>query len=533
MESTSQKAANKTFVSKFHSIEQIAGAARQAVRARDWRAVDRFTRQILKRDRNNAEGLFLSGLVAKASRKADAAAKLFSRALRRDRDRYDAAVELANQYAGMFRYGDAFDVLEKQVPGIGDSSFYLHMAATVYSQLSMWDRAWTLIERADELQPNVPVVMAHKAQCALSIGKIDEAKSIYQRLLQQQPNHQRNHYQLSRLEIAKDDEHIQQMLQVLNSNGLPPRGNIFLYYALGKEYEDLERWDESFRNYKLAGDAAATAANHDIQNELDFIDTIIEVCDEPWLTSKPQSQRFDKTPIFIVGLPRTGTTLVERIISSHSEVESIGETLAIENILRGGEGRVGEIGIETFRAAANIDVGVMARDYLGAVDYMLGDKPMFVEKYTYNYLYLGFIAKAFPDAAIIHLQRNPLDACFSMYKQPFFSFAFTLDDLARYYPAYDRLMSHWRQTIGDRLIEVSYEDLVKNPEIETRQLIGKLGLKFESACLNFDKNTAPSATASSAQIREKIHSRSVNRWSKFEKHLILLRDKLRDVGIDA
>ena len=158
---------------------------------------------------------------------------------------------------------------------------------------------------------------------------------------------------------------------------------------------------------------------------------------------------------------------------------------------------------------------------------------MFLEKYTYNYLYLGFIAKAFPNAPIIHLQRNPMDACFAMSKQPFFSFAFTVDDLARYYLAYDRLINHWRSILGDRLIEVSYEVLVTDPENETRQLIDKLGLDFEYACLKFDKNTAPSATASSVQIRDKVHSRSVNRWRHFEKHLIPLWHKLRGAGIDV
>lgn len=522
-------------MSKPHSVEQLATAARQAIGARDWRTADQFAKQILKRDRTNAEGLFLSGMVAKAARRSDAAAKFFARALRQDGGRYDAAVELANQYAGMLRYGDAFDVLEEHVPGIGpgisDSPLYLHLAASIYSQINMWDRAWTLIGRADELQPNIPVIMTHKAECAVSIGKIDTAKAIYQRLLQQHPNHQRNHYQLSRLETAKDDQHIQQMLQVLDTNGLPPQGNIFLYYALGKEFEDLQRWDESFRNYKLAGDAAAAAANHDIQSELDIIESIIEVCDEEWLTSAPSSHQLEKSPVFIVGLPRTGTTLVERIVSSHSRVESIGETLAIENILRGGKGRVGEIGVAAIRAATKMDAGSMARDYRVAVDYMLGDSPMFIEKYTYNYLYLGFIARAFPDAPIIHLRRNPMDACFAMYKQPYFSFAFTLDDLALYYPAYDRLMDHWRAILGERLIEVSYEALVQNPENETRLLIDKLGLDFENACLEFDKNTAPSATASSVQIRGKVHSRSVNRWSSYEKHLIPLRDRFRDTGI--
>jgi tetratricopeptide (TPR) repeat protein len=525
--------ANVTMVSASQGIDQISRAAREAAKARDWRTVEQLAKQILKRDPVNAEGLFLSGLVAKAARRPNAAVVLFLHVLRRNPARYDAAVELAAQYAGMLRYGDAFGILEEHVPEIGDSPLYLDLAASVYSQINMWDRAWALIQRADDLQPNIPVIMARKAQCAVSNGEIDSAMAIYKVLLQRHPQHQRNHYQLSRLETAADDQHIQQMLQVLETNGLAPRGNIFLYYALGKEFEDIERWDKAFEYYKLAGDAAAVSANHDVQDELDIIDTIIRVSDKAWLSAPVQSKEIDKSPIFIVGLPRTGTTLVERIVSSHSEVESIGETLAFENILRGNKGRIGEIGVDAIRAATKLNTNTMADDYLNAIGYMLGARPMFIEKYTYNYLYLGFIAKSFPGAQIIHLKRNPMDACFAMYKQPYFSFAFKLDDLAQYYPAYDRLMNHWRTMFGDRLIEVSYEALVQDPEGETRQLISRLGLNFEDACLDFDKNTNPSATASSVQIRNKVHSRSVNRWRRFEKHLIPLRDELRNSGIDV
>ena len=511
--------------------EQLSIAARRAVQARDWTTVQQLASEIQNREDGGAEGFFLAGLVEKAGRRNAAAAKNFATAIELEPGRYDAAVELASQYAGLLRYGDAFDVLENLAVGMRDSPRYLDLAATVYSRIGRWDRAWPLSVRADELQPDVQVIMANKAQCAVSVGRIDDAKAIYHRLLQQHPNHQRNHYQLSRLEPAQDDQHVQQMLQVLETNGLPPRGNIFLYYALGKELEDLERWDESFNYYKLAGDAASAAANTGIRGELDLIDSIVEVCNDRWLASQPQEELFDRRPIFIVGLPRTGTTLVERIISAHSQVESAGETLTIENMLRGGKGRVGEMSAKAIRAAASSDSASIGRDYLNAIDYMLGDKPMFIEKYTYNYLYLGFIAKAFPGAPIVHLQRHPMDACFAMYKQPFFSFAYTLGDLAQYYPAYDRLMNHWRSLLGTRLIEVSYESLVTNPEIETRQLLDKLGLDFESACLDFYRNAAPSATASSVQIREKVHTRSVNRWSSYEKQLLPLRDKLRSAGI--
>ena len=175
-------------------IEQLAVAARQALRAREWRAAEQYAKHILKQDRNNAEGLFLAGLVAKAIDQPRSAVESFSRALKQDDGRYDAAIELAHQHVLALRYGDAYAVIQEYASRIGDSPQYLQLAAAICSQIGEWDLAWSLIERADELQPDIPVIMATKAECAVSIGKIIDAKDIYQKLLLKNPGHQRNHY---------------------------------------------------------------------------------------------------------------------------------------------------------------------------------------------------------------------------------------------------------------------------------------------------------------------------------------------------
>jgi hypothetical protein len=244
----------------------------------------------------------------------------------------------------------------------------------------------------------------------------------------------------------------------------------------------------------------------------------------------------ERTPIFIVGLPRTGTTLTERILSSHSQVESVGETLFMQMVLRRESGvesveRMTPAMIET---AAGKDMERIGAGYLDAVRYRLGTKPMFIDKYPENFLYLGFIAKALPNAHIVHLRRNPMDACFAMYKQVFtwaYKFSYSLEGLGRYYVAYDRLVRHWRATLGSRFIEVEYEALVAAQESQTRALLERLGLGFEQACLDFEKNVTASTTASSVQVREKIHTRSVDRWRHFERHLAPLRAHLERAGI--
>jgi tetratricopeptide (TPR) repeat protein len=519
-------------------LERISATARKAAQSKDWARVSGCAKEILKQQKNSAEGYFLSGLVEKAAQRPARAVQAFSKAINLDDKRYDAAIELASQYVTSNQYAEAVVLLQKYESRLSNSPRYLDMAGTIYTNVGLPDRAWPLYRKANELQPNIAQFQANLAVCGVYLGEIDEAKEIYRRLLKRFPNHQRNHYELSRLEKATDTTHVEEMKDILRSTNMSAEKNIFMYYAIGKELEDLKQWDEAFRYYKMAGDAAAMVANYDVATDLLLIDTIIEVCDTGWLAARTKEVPTDlpgRTPIFIVGLPRTGTTLIERIVSSHSHVESAGESHFIQIVLRRESGVEGieNMNPAIIEAVAKKDIGLIADAYLKVVNYKLGDKPMFVEKFPENFLYLGFVAKAYPHAQIIHLKRHPMDACFAMYKQSFFKFAYTLDDLGRYYVAYNRLLRHWRETLKARLIEVKYESLVADQEGQTRELLEKLGLDFEEACLNFEQNITASTTASSVQVREKIHARSVNRWKHFAKHLQPLKSHLENAGINV
>ena len=495
--------------------------------------------EILRQDNTSPEGCFLTGLVMKASNRPVKASEAFARALELDANRYDAAIELADQHSIARRNGDAANLLVRYEGALGNSPLYLDKAGTVYSDIGMPERAWPLFKKANELQPRVDLFQANLAACSVHVGEIELAKKLYRGLLERFPSHQRNHYHLARLGRARNTKHIEQMRQVLRSTNMPPDKNIFIYYAIGKEYEDLEEWEEAFRYYKMGGDAVASVANYDVNADLQLIDKITAVCNGDWLAagvSEASSDGRQKIPVFVVGLPRTGTTLIERILASHSQVESVGETEFIQMVLRR------ESGVETIEkmnpaiveAAATKNIDLLSDGYLHAVNYRLGDRACFVDKLPFNYLYLGFIAKAFPQAPIVCLKRNPMDACFAMYKQLFtwaYKFSYTLDELAQYYVAYDRLLNHWRDVLGHRMIEVEYEELVANQEVQTRSLLQRVGLDFEDACLHFDQNTTPSTTASSIQVRERIHTRSVNRWTYFEKHLQPLKATLDNAGI--
>ncbi len=520
-------------------LSQISDVARRAVQSQDWSTVASCANEILLRNSDSAEGYFLTGIVQRVSQRPAKAAAAFEKALSLDADRYDAAIELANQYSVARRNNEVLALLEKYEGKLDNSPMYLDLAGTVYTEIGMPQKAWPLFKKANVLQPGVDLFQANLAACSVYLGEIEEARDIYRTLLKRFPNHRRNHYQLSRLGKAKDTTHIEQMETLLQGNADTADKNIFLYYALGKELEDLEQWQQSFEYYKKAGDAVSSVANYDVAADIALIDKIIEVCSADWLaseTGKPTVDETEKTPIFIVGLPRTGTTLTERIVSSHSQVESVGETMFLQMVLRKESGiqSIENMNPEMIEAVTKKDLALIAKGYLDTVSYRLGDKPMFIDKLPFNFLFLGLIAKAWPNARIVHLGRNPMDSCFSMYKQVFtwaYKFSYSLDGLGQYFVAYDRLRRHWRDVLKDRLIEVEYESLVGDQENQTRILLDKLGLEFEQACLDFDKNEAPSATASSVQVREKVHNKSVNKWTRYAKQLQPLKEHLEKAGI--
>jgi tetratricopeptide (TPR) repeat protein len=521
------------------NISHLSAIGRRAVEARDWQTVQACATEIQQLAPDSPEGWFLRGLVEKVQARPRRAIEAFEKALDLDPQRYDAAVELANQYSIARRNGDAADLLARYEDALANSPLYLDLAGTVYNDIGLPEMAWPLYEKATALQPGVDLFQANRAACAVYLGKIDEAREIYQRLLQRFPTHRRNHYHLSRLEKARDYEHIDQMKSVLREDERPPHHNIPLYFALGKELEDLQQWDESFEFYRKANDAVTEVAGYDVGRDVALIDKVIEICNSHWLadTSRESpADESDPTPIFVVGLPRTGTTLTERILSSHSRVSSLGETLFLQKVLHRESGvpSVENMNPAMIEGLAGKDMQTVARAYMDSVRYRLGPEPMFIEKLPFNFLYLGFIARAWPDARLVHLVRNPMDACFSMYKQVFtwaYKFSYSLESLGRYYIAHDRLARHWKAVLGDRLVEVAYEDLVRDQEGQTRRLLERVGLDFEEACLQFDRNRAPSTTASSVQVREKVHTGSVFRWKRFERQLQPLLEQLEQAGI--
>lgn len=243
-------------------------------------------------------------------------------------------------------------------------------------------------------------------------------------------------------------------------------------------------------------------------------------------------------PVFIVGLPRSGTTLVDRILGSHSKVHSAGEldhfALAIVDAVRRAGGGTQLSRRELIARSADLDFVALGRDYLGRAKYAAAGGECFTDKMPLNYLYCGLIRRALPNAKIVHVVRSPMAACYAMYKTLFkdgYPFSYDLSEIARYYIGYRRLMDHWQATLPGAIHSIGYEALVADPRGQIRKLLDFCGLEWQDACAEFHKNPAPTTTASAAQVRRPLYDSSVSQWRHYAEELAELSGLLNAAGI--
>ena len=252
--------------------------ARRAIAANDWAAVARIAAEIQVQFPQKPDGPYLAAMAERQFGRAEKAAQYYEHALQLDETRYDIAIEFAQHCLSLNRYPQARSLLNQYVGRADGSPVYLDMAGQVYSAMGLYELAWPLYERALQIQPQVEVVEMHKAACAVYLGKIDEARAIYRRILDKAPGHQRAHFELAQLGRARDRSHIDEMEEALEARSEDPTGNIFLYYALGKEHEDLEDWTTAFDYFESAGSAVKRVSKYDVAEDVDLIDAIIDTC---------------------------------------------------------------------------------------------------------------------------------------------------------------------------------------------------------------------------------------------------------------
>jgi tetratricopeptide (TPR) repeat protein len=300
----------------------------------------------------------------------------------------------------------------------------------------------------------------------------------------------------------------------------PPLAHeISLRYALGKYHDDVGDYDVAFGHYRIANEFAKRyGSRYDRGKLCRLVDEVIASYDSAAAAPVPSSE--DERPVFIVGMPRSGTSLVEQILASHPDVRGVGEVIFWEDAFaaRRGGGSQAAPGLEALAPA-----------YLDRVGASAGNALRIVDKMPRNFLYAGLIRAVFSQARIIHMRRHPIDTCLSIYFQDLGAYSNDLEDLAHYYGEYLRAMRHWRAVLPDNaLLEVPYEALVANPEAWTRRLLDFLGLSWDARCLDFHRTERVVITASKWQVRQKIHTGSAGRWRRYRRHVAPLLQLVPD-----
>jgi len=396
-------------------------------------------------------------------------------------------------------------------------------------------------QRALALAPGEPAMLGSCAAAETACGLLQDAERHLDELLERKPNDHGSYYRRSILrQQHADRNHVTELTSVLASLPAQSADIIPLCFALAKEYEDQACHLLSFSHLRRGAARRRRGMTYEVADDEAAMRAIAQAFDRRCLSAVGTVGEADPTAIFVTGLPRSGTTLVDRILSSHSAVHSLGEindlAYAIIKFTHGAGEPAGDPSdrLQQIARAAQLDFTALGRDYLARVAGYPRAKPRFIDKTPWNFLYLGLIALALPQARIIHLRRNPMDSCYALYKTLFRAgspYSYDLGDLARYYLAYHALMRHWRQVLPGRFLDLDYEQLVSSPEAASRSVLEWCGLQFEPQCLEFHRNAAPAATASAAQVREPIHARSVMNWKHYAAELQPLAQALREGGL--
>jgi tetratricopeptide (TPR) repeat protein len=521
------------------SSHELLAQAEAALGRGDTRQAGELAARLLQVEPNHAHAHYLVGVAAMDVRQMPKALEHLHRAASMLPRQPDYAVQFAKALARAHRTGEALQVANVALALSPNHALMLDTLGTVYTQCHAHERAASVFRRAVALAPSNPICHFNWATSLLFNGNVDQAESELEACLALAPHYWPAHGVLSRLRRqSQSSNHIERLLDLAKQTVGDPAAQMQLNLALAKEYEDLGDYAEAFEHLRIGKSVNRDARNYTTDRDEAIVRAMIRAFPEPG--SQPTGCQTDE-PIFIMGMPRSGTTLLERILSSHPEVYAAGE---LENFgvmlerLSGGRSPV-MLDLGVIERARHVNWEQLGDLYLSSTRPATCLKPRFIDKLPHNFLYAGFIANALPNARILCLRRNPLDTCLSNFREPFaetspfHGYSFDLLDTGRYYVLFDQLMAHWKRVLPGRILEVDYEELVGDQEASTRRLLEHCGLPWNDACLHFERNRAPVSTASSVQVRAPIYRSAMHRWKKYEAQLTGLRELLTNAGINC
>ena len=432
-----------------------------------------------------------------------------------------------NDYEGALAHAEE---LQASYP---DDPQCISVYAIELMQVGRYHEAVEQFDRVIDLLPQDPTAYVSKAHALKTLGEQAQAVDAYRRALKINPNHGEAWYSLANLKTVKfDDDDIAQMqTAVASTKPLSTVDQTYLNFALGKAFEDVKQYEASFNHYNHGNQLKKSQSRYSSEQLADEFLATKRVFSDDWFSNQQKAGCEAPDPIFVVGLPRAGSTLIEQILSSHSQIDG---TLELPNVLA----TVHQLRLEPEgypKCLTTLDSSrykALGQAYIDNTRVHRSGAPLFVDKMPNNFRHIGLIKLMLPNAKIIDARRNPMDCCFSGFKQLFAEgqeFSYSLNDLGAYYREYVELMEFWHQQFPGEILQLNHEDLIDDFEPQVRRLLNYCGVAEEEGCYSFHTTQRAVRTASSEQVRKPINRSGMDRWKPYEPWLTPLVDELGDL----
>ncbi len=526
----------ETFFAKDHSRGAVAEGVEHYRAGRIDQAIETL-RAAIKKDPSNVDGLrFLAvAYIRKDSNTSDTEA-LLRRALQIAPDFMGASLTLGVFLAKSGKTMDAIEVYENAIAL--DEKVHEAWACLggAYALAGYPDKAVEAYSRSITLAPTFPQTYMSLAHSLKTLGDQPAALTSYRKAIELKPDLGESYWSMANLKIFKfEEDEVAAMEAQLASGDLTDVSDVHFRFALGKAYEDRKDYDKAWNFYHTGNQKQRGLVGHDpILQELRN-QRISNVFDEEFMRAHENNGHDAPDPIFIVSLPRSGSTLIEQILASHSQVEGTAELVELSQIANGvGRYRADRIRFpDSLKELDPRDWRALGKEYMDRTRrHRVTDKPLFTDKMPNNFPLVGFACLALPNAKIINARRHPLDSCLGSYKQLFGkgqNFTYDMVELGMYYEEYDRMIQHWHEVLPGRVLDVHYEETVTDLDSQVRRILDHCGLPFEEQCLRFYETERAVKTASSEQVRQPIYQGGMGKWRKYDAHLGEWKEQLGDI----
>ena len=518
-----------------NNIKQLHKQAQEAINQGQYQQAHQLIINILSQDKYFADGYFLLAMIASVHHNSGKAIELIKQAIVLAPKQVEYIAQLAKHYAlvndhvqALHHANDAANLVFNSAP---KSALTFDTIGVAFSQIGLHQKAVPFFKQAVAANNKNGLFFFNLGASLKFTGDFSAARVAYEQTIALMPSYCKAHAALTSLgDITLNNNHIERLAklykQVTQSDDL-----LYIGHALAREYEALGDYDKAYQYLNQSKKAKLAKLDYQFSDDQQMFNALTEFFNTSKINAHTQDELnigYDSDePLFVVGMPRTGTTLVERILSKHSAVTSAGELqhfgLLLKELSKTSTNKV--IDKETVMAAASINFKKLGKAYIDSTRAITGNSSKFVDKMPLNVLYAGFIIKALPKAKIICLDRGPLDTIVSNYRQLFavnfsyYNYAYDLQTTAQFYQQFKQLTQLWLTLFPDNFYLVNYEKLVNDPEKEAKKIIEFCGLDWQDECLEIHKNSAPVATASAVQVRQPINNKSVGNWQKYKGHL--------------